>query len=105
MARNRVLIILLILVLTNSVWLFISDFSGPLIGLVFYAIIIYLCICKKHFQAAAIAGIIGFSIHILELIFFKNANINGIELVCFLINIFFPIALVYFSHKANKKFK
>ena len=105
MAGKIVIIILLILIITNSVWLFISEFSGPLIALIFYAIITYLCIYKKHFQAGIIAGIMGFSIHIFKLIFHNDANLSGIEYVFFLINLFFPVALVYFSYRANKEVK
>jgi hypothetical protein len=103
MVRNIVIIILFILIITNSVWLFISEFSGPLIGLIFYTIIIYLCIYKKHFQAGIIGGIMGFLIHSFELVFYNNINLRGIEFVCFIINLVFPIALVYFSRKALRK--
>ena len=105
MARRIVILILLILIITNSVWLLISEFSGPLIALIFYTIIIYLCIYKKHFQAGIIGGIIGFSIHIFELLFQHNANLSGIEFIFFLINLIFPVALVYYSHRANKVVK
>jgi len=103
--RKIVIIILLILIITNSVWLFISELSGPLIALIFYIIIIYLCIYKKHFKAGIIAGFMGFSIHIFELIFHNGANLIGIEYVFFLINLIFPVALVYFSSRVSKEEK
>jgi len=101
-ARKTVLLILLIVIVTNAVLLFVSKFSGPLIALVWYAITAYLCVYKNHFQAGIIAGIAGFSIHILEFTVHHRINFSVIENVLLSINVILPAALVYFSWKANK---
>ena len=101
MVRKIVIIILLILIIINLTWFLISKLSGPFIAFVFYAIILVLCWVKQHFQAGITGGIIGFLIHILELIFYNNTNLSEIESAFFWTNIILPVALVYFSYKAN----
>jgi hypothetical protein len=89
--------------MTNALWFFFSDFSGPLIGLIFYAALLYVCIYKRHFQAGIIVGIAGFSIHILELLFSGIPSPQGIGRVCFWVNLILPAFLVYFSHIARRE--
>jgi len=105
LARNTVAVILLTLILTNVVWFIVSDFSGPLIGMVFYAILLYVCVYRKHFQAGIVGGIIGFSIHLLELILIDKTHLNRLGFVCLSLNLVFPIAVVYFSEKAMRNEK
>ena len=92
--------ILLILVVTNAVWVFFARYSGPLIALVFYSVITYLCWQKRHFRAGIIAGVVGFGIHAYELMSRGVGELQGIEFALFSINLVLPIALLYFSVRA-----
>ena len=99
------IIILFILMLSNAVWTVSSGYAGPFIAMIFYALVAFLCWRKKHFQAGIIAGILGFGIHLYELIFRGIKELEGIYLAIFYINLIFPILLVYFSYKANQNLK
>ncbi|KYK33903.1 MAG: hypothetical protein AYK18_04240 [Theionarchaea archaeon DG-70] len=93
--------ILLVLIGVNAAWAVTSRYTGPVIGVVFYGIIGFLCWQKSHFQAGIIGGIIGLVIHVLELL--SVGEINGAELGFFLVNLVLPIPLIYFSYQASGK--
>ena len=99
------IIILFILILSNAVWAVSSEYSGPFIAMIVYALVTFLCWRKKHFQAGMIAGFLGFGIHLHELIFRGIKELEWIYLVIFYINLIFPILLVCFSYKANQNLK
>ena len=93
------------LVFSNAVWTVSSRYSGPFIAMIFYAFVTFLCWRKKHFQAGIIAGFLGFSIHLYELIFQGIKELKGMNLIIFYLNLIFPVLLVYFAYKANQNLK
>ena len=100
------LCILIILIVINLLWIVRSRQSGPLIAVVLYSIIVFLILKKKDFQAGAIAGVLGFGIHVFELLLSRTRWLEGMDLVLFYINIFLPIPLIGFSilaHRENKQ--
>ena len=104
-AQRIVVISLVILIITNLLWSVLSRLSGPLIGLIFYVIIAYLCLIKKHFQAGIVGGILGFFIHAIEYIVNNVEDLNTMEHAFLLINIIFPLILLWFSYYAYKQIK
>lgn len=101
-AGKAAISILIVLVCVNAVWAASSPHSGPLIGLLFYSCIIILCWKKGHFQAGVIAGIFGLAIHSYELIS-QGIGELGIGAGFFLVNLFLPIPLIYFSYRASRR--
>jgi len=97
--------IILALVIANAVWLATSKYSSPLIALIFYALIAFLCWRRSHFQAGIIGGIIGSAVHIYELLSQGIIELRGFELGLFFINLTFPIPLIYFSYGAYQEIK
>ncbi len=93
--------ILLVLIGVNAAWAVTSQYTGPVIGVVFYGIVGFLCWQKSHFQAGIVGGIVGLVIHVLELV--SIGEINGTELGFFLVNLILPIPLIYFSYQASRK--
>lgn len=104
-AEKIVIGILIVLMGINAIWFATSRYSGPLVGLIFYALITFLCWRRSHFQAGIIGGIIGFGIHAHELVFQTVGKLEGIDFGFFLLNIIFPIPLIYFSYKAQQHLK
>jgi hypothetical protein len=80
-----------------------SGFSGPFIALIIYAFIAYRCVYKNDFLAGLFGGLLGFCIHILELIFYDLTSLGTVELIFFLINVIFPVILAYVSYRVMKK--
>jgi len=101
--KNRVILILLFLIVTNIIWFTISKLPGPFIGLTFYGIIIFLYWKKGHYKAGIIGGFIGLGIHIYELLFKNLSGLSVFESSLFFINLILPIPLIYFSHKSYHK--
>jgi len=97
--------ILVVLVIANAVWLATSEYSSPLIALIFYALIAFLCWRRSHFQAGLIGGIVGLGVHIYELLSQGIIELGGLELGLFFINLTFPIPLIYFSYRAYQEIK
>ena len=97
--------ILVVLVIANAVWLATSEYSSPLIALIFYALIAFLCWRRSHFQAGIIGGIVGLGVHIYELLSQGIIELRGLELGLFFINLTFPIPLIYFSYRAYQEIK
>ncbi len=89
----------------NATWVTICKSLGPVIALIAYIFITFLFLQKNDFIAGIIIGIIGFIIHFYELIFQGIKELRGFEIAFFLINLVFPILLIYFSYKAYKESK
>jgi hypothetical protein len=87
-------VILIILIVINALWVVSTRQSGPLIAFLFYSFIIYLFWRKRDFRSGAIAGVVGFGIHVYELLF------PGISL-----NTILPFPLIYFSFMAYRQDK
>ena len=96
-SERMAVLVLLALVATNALWALCARYSGPLIALVFYSVITYLCWQKRHLRAGVIAGVVGFGIHAYELVSRGMGELLGIESVLFFINLVAPLALLYFS--------
>jgi hypothetical protein len=95
--------ILVLLGITNAVWVATSERKGPLIALVFYTFITLLCWRRSHFRAGIIGGIFGFGIHVYELISLGIGELDGVEPGFFFANLLLPILLTYFSYKAYQE--
>ena len=103
MSRSISITILLVLVITNAIYVTITDYSGPIIALVLYGVVAFVFWRFKHFQSGIIAGILGFGFHLYELIASGLSDMIPINLSLFLINLLLPIPLVYFSYKAYRQ--
>ena len=79
MSRSISITILLALVITNAVYVTITDYSGPIIALVLYGVVAFVFWSLKHFQAGIIVGILGFSFHLYELISFGLADMKPLN--------------------------
>jgi len=95
--------ILVVLVGVNAVWAVTMELSGPVIALLFYAFVTFLCWRRSHFQAGIISGILGLGIHVYELIFQDLGRLDGFDLGLFYANIVLPIPLTYFSYQAHRE--
>jgi hypothetical protein len=93
-------VILIFLVVINALWVVSTRQSGPLIALLFYSVIILLFWRKRDFRSGAIAGVVGFGIHVYELLFPGISGLEGIYLVFFYMNIILPLPLIFFSFMA-----
>ena len=96
-------IILLSLAAVNALWLMINWQGGALIALAFYLAITYLFLSKQHFQAGVIAGVIGFGVHLLELLRPGASQLIGFEQVLFYANLILPLPLLITSYLASRK--
>ena len=97
--------ILISLIVINTLWVLLSDFSGPIIGILFYIIITFLLWKKEDYTAAIFAGILGFCIHLYELIFFGFVKSEDVFSIFLYLNLLLPLLLLYFGYKAKKKLK
>jgi len=95
--------ILLSLAGANAVWLIIRGHGGALIALVFYSVVSFLCLRRRHFGAGVIAGIFGFGIHLYELFAKGTTELIGIDQVLFYANLILPIPLTFTSYLASRK--
>jgi len=93
---------LLSLVGVNAVWLIIRGHGGALIALVFYSVVSFLCLRRRHFGAGVIAGIFGFGIHLYELFVKGTTELIGIYQVLFYANLILPIPLTFTSYLASR---
>ena len=87
--------ILIILIGVNVAWFVISKQSGSLVAMIFYSIIFFLCWLMLDFRAVIIAGLIGFGIHLFELV-------QVLDILLFCLNLVLPIPLAYFSYQAHR---
>ena len=97
--------ILTILVITNAGWVIIFKSNGPIIALIFYIFAVFLFWRKNDIFAGIIIGVMGFTIHMFELLFQGILDLEGLETIFFFINLVFPIPLIYFCYKIYKKIK
>lgn len=95
--------LLLTLVIANAVWLIVSWHGGALIALLFYLVISFLLLRRRHFQEGIIAGVIGFGIHLIELIVLGTGQLTGMERIFFYANLILPIPLTITSYLASRK--
>lgn len=100
--RGIVLGTLLILIVINAVWFAISKHSGSLWGLIAYLIILFLCWRQNEYRAGIAAGLLGFGVHLYELINVEIKVLIFIDLLFLCMNLAFPILLFYASIQANK---
>ena len=100
--KNAALIILLILIIINTFWFTNSIQIGPLIGMVFYGAILFLVWRNDNFSSAMIAGIVGFTVHIIELFFLDLATMDWIIILFFLLNLILPLILVSLALKTYR---
>ena len=98
-------VVLIVLIVINTLWVVTTRQSGPLIALLFYSVILYLFWRKRDFRAGAIAGVVGFGIHVYELLVPGISGLEGIYLVYFYLNIILPFPLIYFSFMAYREDK
>jgi hypothetical protein len=103
LSSNISITILIVLVITNAVYVTITDYFGPIIALVLYGLVSFVFWRLKHCQAGIIAGILGFGVHIYEIIAFGLADIRTLTLSLLITNLLLPVPLVYFSYKAYRQ--
>jgi hypothetical protein len=96
------IVLLLSLVVGNAVWLILSWHGGVLIALAQYLVVSYLCLRKGHFQAGVIAGIVGFGIHLFELLKLGTSQLTGIEQIFFYANLILPVPLIITSYLTTR---
>ena len=94
--------ILIILIGVNVAWFVISKQSGSLVAMIFYSIIFFLCWLMLDFRAVIIAGLIGFGIHLFELVFLGISAFQVLDILLFCLNLVLPIPLAYFSYQAHR---
>jgi len=99
---NITIAFLFSLVVVNVVWVILSWHGGALIALLFYLVILLLCLRRHHFQSGVFAGTIGFGIHLLEM-FVGMSQLKGIDHVFFYANLILPIPLTITSYLASRK--
>jgi len=98
--RRVVLVILIILVTINSAWFLINKHSGPFWGLIAYTIILILCLRQHDFRAGIVGGLLGLSVHLYELVILGVEDLTSFELLFFLLNLIFPLLLMFSSYRA-----
>ena len=96
-------IILLSLTATNAIWLILNWQGGALIALAIYLIISLLFLRERHFQAGIIAGLLGFGVHLYELLAPDTSQLVGIDQYFFYTNLILPIPLIITSYLASRK--
>jgi len=95
--------ILIILIGLNAAWYIFSKQSGSLVALIFYSIIFFLCWRMLDFRAVIIAGLIGFGVHLYELVFLGLTAFQLLDTLLFYLNLVLPIPLAYFSYRAYRE--
>jgi hypothetical protein len=98
-------IVLLILILANIMLLVRSSFRGSFIALIIYMFVTYLWWRKDDFRAIIIVGIVGFMVHLIELILLGISILNSFEVLMFFINLILPLLLLYFGYRAYRNNK
>jgi hypothetical protein len=98
--QSLILGLLIVLIGGNVVWYVFSKHSGSLVALVLYSVIFFLCWRMLDFRAVIIAGLIGFGVHLYELVFLDISAFQFIETILFYLNLILPIPIVYFGYRA-----
>ena len=86
----------------NAVWFAISLQSGASMAMILYAFILFFCWRMANYRAGVIAGLLGFGVHLYELLFDPPVDFLLLDWICFYLNLFLPLALVYFSYRAYR---
>jgi hypothetical protein len=97
--------VLICLALINALWVIRSGYGGALIAFVFYLVIAFLCVWRRHFEAGIIAGVLGFCIHLFELFIQGSQELVGVDLLFFYANLILPIPLAITSYLETRKAK
>lgn len=97
--------LLLSLVMGNALWLVLRWHGGASIALVFYTAIWRLCLRRRRFQEGIIAGVIGFGVHLVELILLGTSQLTWLDQAFFAMNLVLPIPLAISSYIAFRKEK
>ena len=82
-----VLLILILLAGINALWVLLYGYSGAFLAFFFYMMVAFICWKKRHFQAAIMAGIFGFVIHLFEIFFSDIKNAIGLNRWFFYVNL------------------
>ena len=90
------------LVLINLAWFFISRHTGSFWGFIAYLIILFLCVRQNDFRAGVIAGLLGFGLHLYELVISDIENLVLSDTLFLCTNLCLPILLIYSSYRAYK---
>jgi hypothetical protein len=94
--------ILIILVGVNFAWYVITKQSGSLVALIFYSVIFFLFWRLLDFRAGITAGVIGFGVHLYELVSLGISAFQLLDTILFYLNLVLPIPLAYFSYRAYR---
>jgi hypothetical protein len=102
--RNRTitLAILIVMVVMNAIWFAISLHSGASMAMVLYAFILFFCWRMSNYRAGVIAGLLGFAVHLYELVIETPTDFLWHDSVCLYLNLLLPLALVFFSYRAHR---
>jgi hypothetical protein len=100
--RALIIGILVALIGLNAAWYIFSKHSGTLLALIFYSIILFLCWRMLDFRAVIIAGLVGFGVHLFELVFLDLTAFQLLDTIIFYLNLVLPIPLAYFGYRANR---
>ena len=103
LSATATILFLLILTISNAVWLILNWRGGALIALAFYLVVSLIILTKQHFQAGVMAGSIGFGIHLLELFGMGASQLTGIDQIFFYVNLILPVPLAITSFLAARK--
>jgi hypothetical protein len=95
--------LLLSLAAGNALWLILRWHGGALIALIFYTAIWVLCLRRQRFQEGIIAGVIGFGIHLIELILLGTSQLTWLDQAFFAMNLVLPIPLAITSYLSFRK--
>jgi hypothetical protein len=69
---------------------------------VFYSIIVFLFLKINDYRSGAVAGVIGFGIHIFELLSGRASWLEGMDILFLYLNIILPVPLIGFSILADR---
>ena len=98
MSLKGVLIaVLLMLSACNGVWLLTSGHAVPLIAVIAYAVVAFLVLRRNDFRAGFIIGIVGFAVHLLEVVIQGTVRLASLELVWLFANIALPLVIAGMS--------
>jgi hypothetical protein len=94
------LVLLLFLAVMNAAWLIKSRHRGALIACIAYSLVLILCLQNQDYRAGEIVGVLGFGIHVYELLTQRTNTLMGIDTLFFYVNLTFPIPLIITSYFA-----
>ena len=91
--RVLVIIVLTVLVAGNAVWCLLSGRSAPWIAVAAYGAVAFAVLRSKDYRAGLIAGIAGFVVHAVELVFRGTAGLGSFERAWLAIDMILPLVL------------